>query len=444
MTTQLAPRLEGRAEPAIEFSSASGESTTVSLSAPAEPAANSSSASESTALPTDGDGGVINPKSLGSDQGIDKNNEPPCDPEDRVLPLYGDSEYDTEDQREIDALPEKKTPDPPPVPINLTKFNDILDQLILNKREEWVGGFTNDPFRSSPMWIERDDAAVRDRAQKNIVHLRIRLSKLRDAMYANRYTSEALVFKACECLDETLKDLFFCEWQSAMLDSMKRSREQNQQVESTPHGVNTPATSGSPYSSFNENDGNGRNSNASDEEGDTCDSTGDEQHESATKKPRLETHGPDNTVPQATQDVIDLTGDSPEPTQAFNPDTPLPSLANRAMWMQNQRTHKPGPSRKAYYAAQKRRQKARAECIKAEEDDKDAQRRFRIAGSSAFASLPLQEASMSSNHRSESPCHSVTDPSLPPRAVPSEKVQISAVKGHSSSITSKEEEAMYQ
>jgi hypothetical protein len=162
-----------------------------------------------------------------------------------------------------------------------------------------------------------------------------------------------LIIKACDSLDETLSDLFFREWQLALLDKLEPSPEEIQQDGSELHGMNTFATSDSPGQSDLSSTSDGYDSEDPGEpsgaEGpsDACNSEdGDisSSDEPAVKKPRLESDILDQSLPEtslmpglptgAIREVIDLTGDSSEREQkSFDIDVPIPSLeTKRAIW----------------------------------------------------------------------------------------------------------------
>jgi hypothetical protein len=327
--------------------------------APAAPAVNPSSASRSSLPPTDDDGKPVHPGWERFKANIVKNNpENTTENEDDVLPPYGESEYDTEEQMEIEALPEnpkkkdihmESTP-----PVNLTEFNSIVDKLISDKRLAWIRGISKDMWEASGLCEQgRDDTAISDRALNDIARFEKRLSDLRDAIYGHRYTSGLLIIKACESLDETLSDLFFREWQLAVLNKLEPSPEQNQQDGSEPHGMNTFATSGPPGPSGPSSTSGGYDSEDPGEpsgaEGpsDACnseDSDNRSSDEPATKKPRLESDILDRSLPKtslmpglptgATREIIDLTRDSSEPEQkSFDKNVPILSQeTKRARW----------------------------------------------------------------------------------------------------------------
>jgi hypothetical protein len=333
--------------------------TTPLVPKPIAPAADSSSASRSSLPPTDDDGKPLHPGWERFKANIVKNNpENTSGNEDDVLPPYGESEYDTEDQMEIEALPENpkkkdiSTESTPPV--NLTEFNSIVDKLISDKRLAWIRGIPKDMWEASGLCEQgRDDTAICDRALNDIARFEKRLSDLRDAIYGHRYTSALLIIKACESLDETLSDLFFREWQLAVLDKLEPSPEQIQQDRSEPHGMNTFATSSPPGPSDPSSTSDGYDSGdpgePSDAEGpsDACNSEDSDNRpsdEPAAKKPRLGSDILDQSLPEtslisglstgATREVIDLTGDSPEPEQkSFDMDVPTPlQETKRAKW----------------------------------------------------------------------------------------------------------------
>ncbi|KAJ6070662.1 hypothetical protein N7467_011981 [Penicillium canescens] len=327
--------------------------------APAAPAVNPSSASRSSLPPTDDDGKPLHPGWERFKANIVKNNpENTTGNEDDVLPPYGESEYDTEDQMEIEALPEnpkkKDIPTESTPPVDLTEFNSIVDKLISDKRLAWIRGISKDMWEASGLCEQgRDDTAISDRALNDIARFEKRLSDLRDAIYGHRYTSGLLIIKACESLDETLSDLFFREWQLAVLDKLEPSPEQIQQDGSEPHGMNTFATSGPPGPSDPSSTSDGYDSEDPGEPSgaecpsDACNSEDSDirpSDEPAAKKPRLESDILDQSLPEtslmsglptgATREVIDLTGDSPEREQkSFDTDVPIPlQETKRAKW----------------------------------------------------------------------------------------------------------------
>ncbi|KAJ6053225.1 SNF2-related protein [Penicillium canescens] len=335
------------------------------LTAPAAPAVNSSSASRSSLPPTDDDGKPLHPGWERFKANIVKNNpENTTGNEDDVLPPYGESEYDTEDQMEIEALPEKpKKKDIPTEstpPVDLTEFNSIVDKLISDKRLEWIRVMSKDMWETMGR-CELSDTAISDRALNDIVRFEKRLSDLRDAIYGHRYTSGLLIIKACESLDETLSDLFFREWQLAVLGKLEPSPEDIQQDGSEPHGMNTFATSGPPRPSDPSSTSNCYDSedpgepSGAESPSDACNSEDSDirpSDEPAAKKPRLESDILDQSLPEtslmsglptgATREVIDLTGDSPEPEhKPVDMDTPiLPRQTKRAIWIQQKRLEK--------------------------------------------------------------------------------------------------------
>ena len=329
--------------------------------APVAPAANPSSDSRSSLLPTDDDGKPLHPGWEHFKASIIKNNpENTAGNEDDVLPPYGESEYDTEDQMEIEALPEKPkkkdVPTEPTPPVSLTEFNSIVDKLILDKRQAWIDGISRDMLEASGLCEQgRDDTAIRDRVLNDIARFEKRLSDLCDAIYGHKYTSDLLIVKACESLDETLSELFFREWQLAMLDRPELAPEQIQQDRSKTHGMTTFSTSGPPGPSDPSSPSDGYYSEDPEEpagaEGpsDACNSEDSDirpSDEPAAKKPRLESDTLDRSLPEtslmsglptgSTHEVIDLTGDSPEPEQkSFDPDVRILSAeTKRARWKQ--------------------------------------------------------------------------------------------------------------
>ncbi|KAJ5317952.1 hypothetical protein N7508_002460 [Penicillium antarcticum] len=125
-----------------------------------------------------------------------------------------------------------------------------------------------------------------------------RLDNLRDAIYGHRYTSAPSICKSCECLLETLKDKFFCEWQLAMLD-----RPNVLSGDSDTFAISARPASDDllDLSSSSDDNEDGESENGTEDEGEPCDSEDSHEAEPAKKKPRLEYHIPEGRMLQKLQ-----------------------------------------------------------------------------------------------------------------------------------------------
>ncbi|KAJ5775238.1 uncharacterized protein N7511_000249 [Penicillium nucicola] len=250
---------------------------------------------------------------------------PPEENDQDALPLYGESDssdWESDERREIEDLPEKKppgvVPPTPTGPVSLARFNEIVDNLISEQRQTWMDSITNEMCESSGLFTEgRDGNAIKNRAKGDLQRLQRRLESLRDAIYGHRHTTAALIIKSCDSLLETLKDMFFCEWRLSMLNSLDISQDksqqgkcdQNDQIKFPTYGFSS--SPGFYDISSSSSDDSDDSDQSSEEKGELCDSDDSDLDTDKTteKKPRLEGVIPNDAV------VIDLTGDSPVVTE---------------------------------------------------------------------------------------------------------------------------------